>query len=164
MKIETKQFGPMEIEEDRIVTMSGGMPGFNDMKRFAIIEREETWPFQCYQCLDEPELSFFIMNPALFMAEYKIDMEQAVREAGWDGDSTEDVELYVIVNTSAGVPEKITANLIGPLAVNSRRREADQMVLHNSPYSHQHLIFPQSLSSSMAEKNGSTNGQQTVTA
>lgn len=141
MKIETKQFGLTEIEDGRIITMPGGMPGFHDFKRFVIIEREEIWPFSCYQCVDDAELCFYIMNPALFMADYKLDMKEALREAGWEGDNPEDVKLYVIVNTSAGVPEKITANLIGPLAINTRRCEADQLVLHNSPYSHQHLIF-----------------------
>ncbi len=146
MKIDTKQFGGMEIEESEIYTMPGGMPGFRGMKRFVIIERQEIWPFVCYQCLDDPGLSFYIMDPALFMPDYKLDMKQAILEAGWEGDRPEDIKLYVVVNTSAGVPEKITANLIGPLVVNMRRHEADQLVLHKSPYSHQHLIFSQPLS------------------
>jgi flagellar assembly factor FliW len=164
MKIETKQFGSMDIEEGRVITMPGGMPGFHNMKRFVIIEREETWPFQCYQCMDEPELSFFIMNPALFMADYKLDMKQAILEAGWEGDSPEDLALYVIVNTSAGVPEKITANLQGPLVVNTRRREADQLVLHNSPYSHRHRIFSKPPASSTSEKKPSTKERKAATA
>lgn len=143
MEINTRQFGPMEIEDVRIYIMPGGMPGFRNMKRFAIIEREEIWPFSCYQSLDDPLLSFYIMRPSLFMADYKVDMRQGIREAGWEGDSPEDVKVYVIVNTSAGDPEKITANLIGPLLVNIRRLEAEQLVLHNSTYSHQHHIFSQ---------------------
>jgi flagellar assembly factor FliW len=156
MEIKTRQFGTVEIEDNQIVTMPGGMPGFHTMKRFVIIEREEIWPFNCFQSLDDPDLSFYIMDPALFMPDYRIDMRQAFREAGWEGDDSEDVKLYVIVNTSAGVPEKITANLIGPLVVNFRRHEADQLVLHNSPYSHQHHIFSQSTPSSLqtAKPNG----------
>jgi len=164
MEIKTRQFGPMEIEDNQIVTMPGGMPGFHTMKRFVIVEREEIWPFSCFQSLDDPELSFYIMNPALFMPDYRLDMPQAILEAGWEGDSSEDVKIYVIVNTSAGVPEKITANLIGPLVVNFRRHEADQMVLHNSSYSHQHLIFSQQPSSSPAQTAKPANGHQTVTA
>jgi flagellar assembly factor FliW len=163
MEIKTKQFGTMEIEDDQIVAMPGGMPGFQSMKRFVIIEREEIWPFSCFQSLDDPDLSFYIMDPALFMPDYRLDMGQALREAGWEGDSPEDVKLYVIVNTSAGAPEKITANLIGPLVVNFRRHEADQLVLHNSPYSHQYRIFSQSTPSS-AQTSQPKNGQQAVTA
>lgn len=158
MEIDTKQFGRMKIEESHVYEMPGGMPGFREMKRFAIIEREEIWPFSCYQSLDDAGLSFYIMNPALFMPDYGLDMGQAIREAGWEGDAPEDVKLFVIVNTSAGVPEKITANLIGPLVVNTRRRQADQLVLSNSPYSHRHFIFQE------AGKSAQTNGQETVTA
>lgn len=165
MKIESRQFGCMEIEEEQIVTMTGGMPGFRDMKRFVIVDRKEIWPFSCFQSMDDAGLSFYIIDPALFMPDYRLDMQQVVREAGWEGDGPETVKVYVIVNTSAGVPEKITANLIAPLVVNNRRREADQLVLHNSPYSHQYLIFshpPSSSPSALTEK--ATGGQQAVTA
>jgi flagellar assembly factor FliW len=145
VKIETKQFGSMEIEDGRIVTMPDGMPGFSEMKRFVIIEKEEIWPFCCYQSLDDPGLCFFIMDPLLFKADYAVDMVQAIREAGWEGASLEDVGLYVIVNTSSGIPDQITANLIGPLVINTGRAEAVQLVLHHSPYSHKHRIFPASV-------------------
>jgi flagellar assembly factor FliW len=162
MEIETKQFGPMEIEDDRIYTMPEGMPGFLNMKRFVIIEREEIWPFSCYQCLDDPLLSFYIMSPTLFYADYSIDMTQGIREAGWEGDRPEDITLYVIVNTSAGVPEKITANLMAPLLVNTRRLEAEQLVIQNSTYSHQHPIFSQSSSSSPEASQKPNDGQKAV--
>jgi len=154
----------MEIEDGQIVTMQGGMPGFRNMKRFVIIEREEIWPFSCYQCLDDPLLSFYIMSPSMITADYKVNIRQGLREAGWEGDSPEDVKLYVIVNTSAGVPEKITANLIGPLLVNTRRLEAEQLVLHNSSYSHQHPIISQTSSSPAAAEMKPAGGQQAVTA
>ena len=141
MKIETKQFGSMDIEAGKIYTMPEGMPGFSDMKRFVIIEREDIWPFHSYQCLDDSGLAFFIMDPRMFKADYTVDMSQASMEAGWAGDSPDDIQLYVIVNTSSGVPEQITANLIGPLVVNTKRFESVQLVLHNSPYSHQYRIF-----------------------
>jgi len=140
-KIETKQFGRMDIDGDKVYTMPDGMPGFSGMKRFAIIEREEIWPFHSYQSLDDPTLVFYIMDPYLFKSDYTVDMEQVAREAGWEGDPAGDIRLYVIVNTSAGVPERITANLIGPIVVHTKRLEAIQLVLHNSLYSHQHRIF-----------------------
>ena len=141
MRIETKQFGAMDIEDDKIYTMPDGMPGFSDMKRFVLFEREELWPFACYQSLDESALCFYVMSPYLFLAEYTVDLKQAIKEAQWEGDDAEDIKLYVIVNTSSGVPEQITANLVGPLIVNMKRLEAVQLVLHNSSYSHQHRIF-----------------------
>ena len=116
------------------------MPGFPGMKRFVILEREEVWPFYCFQCVDDAGLCFYIMNPHLFMADYRINLSHASTEIGW-GDHVEDIKVYVIVNTSAGVPEKITANLMGPLLIHVKRYEAAQYVLHDGKYSHQTPIF-----------------------
>lgn len=140
MRIETRQFGVMDIDEEQIYTMPTGMPGFPGTKRFVIIERQEIWPFCCYQCLDEPELSFYIMNPHLFEANYHVDLPYAAKEIGWEEEIT-DIGVYVIVNTSAGIPDKITANLMGPLLVHAKRREAVQFVLHEGKYSHQTPVF-----------------------
>lgn len=141
LKIETKQFGSIDIDSDKVYTMLDGMPGFSGMKRFVIIERVDIRPFHCFQSIDDPQLVFYIMNPYLFKSDYTVDMEQVAKEAGWEGDPVSDVKLYVIVNTSTGVPERITANLIGPLLIHIKRFEAIQLVLHNSLYSHQHRIF-----------------------
>lgn len=121
--------------------MPAGMPGFLGQKRFVIIEREEVWPFFVYQCLDDENLSFFIMDPFLFKADYVVNLDQAIKEMGWAAEDRDRIKIYAIVNTSSGIPEKITANLLGPLVVNTRTNEAVQLVLHNSPYSHQHSIF-----------------------
>ncbi len=144
MKIDTRQFGTIDVQEDKIYTMPAGMPGFPGMKRFVIIKREEIWPFLCFQCLDDAELCFYIMNPHLFKADYKVNLAQVADEMGW-ATADEDIKIYVIVNTSGGTPEKITANLLGPLLIHVKRFEAAQYVLHNSQYSHQTPIFvPQS--------------------
>lgn len=141
LKINTEQFGAIEIDEDKIICMPAGMPGFLGQKRFVTIEREETWPFVVYQCVDDTELSFFIMNPYLFKADYEVNLDQAARDMKWAAEDHEHMKVYTIVNTTAGVPEKITANLLGPLIINVRKQEAHQLVMHNSPYSHKHPIF-----------------------
>jgi len=141
VKIKTEQFGEVAIQEEEIICMPGGMPGFLEHKRFVVISREETWPFSVYQCVDDPELSFFIMDPFLFKSDYDVQLPQAARDVGWPKEDMEQIKIYSIVNTSMGTPEKITANLLGPLLINYRAREAVQRVLHNSPYSHRHRIF-----------------------
>jgi flagellar assembly factor FliW len=135
------QLKAADIREDKIISMPSGMPGFLACKRFVIIEREETWPFYVFQSMDDKDLSFYIMNPFLFKPDYEVNLDQAIKEMKWLADDHKDIKIHVIVNTTAGIPEKITANLLGPLLINIRNNEAVQLVLHNSPYSHQHPIF-----------------------
>jgi len=141
LKIETAQFGTIQIAEGKIITMPAGMPGFPGRRRFIILEREETRPFCWYQCVDDPGLALVIMNPYFFKPDYSVDLKPALKEMSWENDGEDSLSLYVVVNASEGMPEKITANLIGPLVINSRRHEAVQMVIHDSPYSHRYPIL-----------------------
>jgi flagellar assembly factor FliW len=153
VEIKTGQFKSAEVNKDKIISMPAGMPGFLDCKHFIVIEREETWPFYVFQCIDDEDLSFFIMNPFLFKPDYEVPLDQVIKEMEWSVEDHDQIKIYAIVNTSAGIPEKITANLLGPLIINTRNGEAVQLVLHNSPYSHKHLIFGEAgLSKSMQDE------------
>jgi flagellar assembly factor FliW len=141
LEIESRQFGVIHIDEEKVITMPAGMPGFPGCKRFVLLEKEETRPFYWYQCVDDPGLTLVIMNPLLFKPDYSIDIGPAQRDMSWKEGEEKDYKVYVIVNASEGVPEKITANLIGPLVINTKRQEAVQMVISNSPHSHRFPIF-----------------------
>ena len=57
--------------------------------------------------------------------------------AAFPADAGEEaIKVYVVVNTNRG-PERITANLMGPLVMNLKKREVAQVVLHDARYSHQ---------------------------
>lgn len=143
MKIETTKFGTIQIEEEKIITMPAGMLGFQARKRFIILERKETQPFYWYQCVNDPALSFVIINPYLFKPDYSVDLKPTLKEMSWEADGEENLKLYVVVNTSTfdGATDKITANLIGPLLINTQRCEAVQMAIHSNLYSHKYPIF-----------------------
>lgn len=144
MILENTRFGRLAIEPAKIISMPCGMPGFPGMRRYVVLERPETWPFFYYQSVDDPQLAFVIMDPFLFEPDYAVDLGKCIAEMAWEGDRPEALRIYAIVNAAEGVPEKITANLMGPLIVNPARCEACQMVLHKSPYSHRHPVFGKS--------------------
>ena len=41
MKAKTRLFGEIDIEDSKIITLEGGMIGFPDMKKFALVFDEE---------------------------------------------------------------------------------------------------------------------------
>lgn len=141
VKIKTRKFGEIDIEKGKIIRMPAGLPGFPGRNRYVILDRKETRPFYWYQSVDDPDLAIVIMSPYLFKPEYYIDLAPAFKEMSWNAEKPENLLIYVVVNASDGGREKITANLIGPLVVNSRKREAIQMIISDSPYSHKHPIF-----------------------
>jgi flagellar assembly factor FliW len=125
--------------------MSGGMVGFPDKKRYCIVPHKKDSPFFWYQCIDDPELAFVITNPWLFKGDYHIDVGSVAQMMGLDkDDETKTLECYVTVTIPKGEPEKMTANLMGPIIVCPQTGQAVQMVLTNDVYSHKHCLVGES--------------------
>jgi len=142
LKIETTRFGTIDTVEENIINMPFGMLGFPDKKRFLILQHKENSPFFWYQSVDDPTLAFVITSPLLFEPDYEVDVEDTIEEMSWNGDSeTKNLELYVVVNIPKGSPQKMTANFIGPILINNKARQAIQMVISNSPYSHKFSLI-----------------------
>ena len=136
MKIKTTRFGIITIEE-KIITMPFGMLGFSDEKRFVILQHKEDSPFFWYQSVDDPMLAFVIMSPFLFKPDYSVNLENVLKEMSWNEEEKQNnLELYVVVNIPKGAPDKMTANLIGPILINNKIHQAVQMVISDSPYTH----------------------------
>ena len=137
LEVDTTRFGPITVDEQKIITMPFGMLGFPDGKRYAIVQHKENSPFFWYQSVDNPALAFVITSPFLFVPDYSVSLDDAIDKMSWDQEKIEDaVELYVVVNIPNGSPDKMTANLIGPILVNTETFQAVQMVVTDSPYSH----------------------------
>ena len=141
MDINTRQFGPVTIDEKNIITLPKGMPGFSDMKRFIILDHEDIRPFHSFQSVDEASLAFIIMDPYLFKADYVVDIEPYMVEMNWMGDENEHLFLYVIINATDPDPRKMTANMMGPLLINIKKNEGIQMMFNDRSYSNKYLIF-----------------------
>ena len=137
MKIKTTRFGTITIEEEKIISMPFGMLGFPDVRRFVMLQHKEDSPFFWYQSVDDPMLAFVIMSPFLFKPDYNVDVENGLKEMSWnEKEKQNNLELYVVVNIPKGVPDKMTANLIGPILINNKIHQAVQMVISDSPYTH----------------------------
>jgi len=137
LKIKTTRFGTITIGEDKIISMPFGMLGFPDKTRFVVLQHKENSPFFWYQSVDDPALAFVVMSPLLFEPDYNVDVEDIVRQMSWNEEKGKNnLELYVVVNIPKSTPDKMTANLIGPILINNKTRQAVQMVIGNSPYSY----------------------------
>ena len=137
MKIETTRFGMIDVAEDLIINMPSGMLGFPDQKRFVVLRHKENSPFFWYQAVDDPALAFVITNPFLFKPDYQVDLKHTLKDMSWNGDGNNGhLELYIVVNIPKGSPDAMTGNLIGPILINNKIRQAVQVIVADSPYSH----------------------------
>jgi len=143
VEIMTRKFGKIKIDETKTITMPGGLAGFPGFEKFVLLEDEKIAPFSWFQSIEEPDLALVIMNPLLFKPDYRVaGLADFIVSCGWKDTSLSDLLTYVVVNISEEEGEqKITANLMGPLIINTKNNEVVQVVISDSNYSHQYNIL-----------------------
>jgi flagellar assembly factor FliW len=137
-QVETQHFGCIDIPEAEVIEFGRGLLGFESLRRFVHIEREEEHPFGWLQSLDDPAIVFVVANPRVFFPTYEVLVDP--RELGDVKPGANDRLLVLGICT---VPEKtteITMNLQGPLVINCATRRGKQLVLNRSPYRTQHRL------------------------
>ena len=132
MKANTRIFGEIDIDESKIITFVNGMVGFPDMKKFTIIydeEKQNKGGIMWFQSLDEPEFAMPVMEPTVILPEYNPTVNDELLSPL--GELTSD-NLYVLVTVT--VPSditKMTANMKGPIIINTDTLLASQIVVEN---------------------------------
>ena len=140
MKLNTKQFGEVSIDDKKIINMPDGVPGFRQQKQYVVLEKKETSPFFLFQSVDDPNLAFVVMDPLRFYPEYTLSVKDFDTTIKWDF-GNEELSCFVIVTIPHGKPEEMTANFMAPIVINNKRKEGMQLILQGSPYSHQQLLL-----------------------
>lgn len=137
MHITTTRFGTIEIEEARLVEIPAGLLGFEAYPQFGVLDHTPGSPFRWLQSTTEPSLAFVVIDPFEFFLDYDFAISD-VDEEQLDLRSPEDVEVLALVTIS---PQDITANLVGPLVINRRNRQARQLVLSEPRYGTRHSLL-----------------------
>lgn len=140
MLVETKHFGQMEIDNSRLIRFESGIPGFENVKEYVVIENgDEKSPFKWLQSCDAPELAFAIIDPFAVKKDYDFEISnEVVEKLGIE--SEKDVEVYSIVVVPE-VLEQISMNLKAPLVINAKNHKGSQIVLDTDKYSVRHYIL-----------------------
>ena len=140
-KFMTSRFGEIEAEEDKIIHFAEGLPAFEEERDFLIIPYEEGSPYMFLQSLQTPDLAFLMTVPLIFFPDYEFTIEDDV-EQELALTSPEEVLIYTILTLSGQDIRDLTANLMAPVVINAKTRQAKQVVLDKGPYTTKHRLFP----------------------
>ena len=142
MVAETKYFGTIDIEEDKIIDFPMGIIGFENLKKFALIfdkEKEERSSISCLQSMEEPLMALPVINPNDIKVEYTpIIEDELTKQIGDPAD--EDLLIFVTMSIPADI-KKITANLKAPIIINTKTRQAMQVIVENEDYSIKYNVY-----------------------
>ncbi|MDI4650351.1 flagellar assembly protein FliW [Cohnella hashimotonis] len=140
MIIQSSVLGAVEIETDKAVKFTQGMPGFEDTTSFVLLQPDPSLPFTYMQSLDRSEVVFLLTDPFVFAPEYDLRLsEDAVEELQIQGE--QDVQVWSVVTLKDSI-ETATMNLLAPVIINVREKLGRQIVLTNSTYSTRQLLSP----------------------
>jgi len=133
-------YGEIEVDDSQIIDFPDGILGFDFVKKFVIIDTEnQNSPFKWMQAYDEKDLAFVIIRPVDFMKDYDLVISQSDYEAV-QASSAEELIVFAIVTIPEN-PEKMTANLQGPIIITPVKRLGRQAISMSDKYKVRHSIL-----------------------
>jgi len=143
MIINSKRFGQVEVDQDRIINFKEGLLGFPNFKNFFLVDdpTDPTIPFKWLIPMDNPEISFLVTDPGIFFKDFIFDLSAKDQNA-LGAQSEDDISVICLLTVPIDA-KRITANLRGPLVINWRTLQGRQIVLENTNFTTKHYIFIQ---------------------
>lgn len=134
-RVNTKVFGEIDIWDSKIIQFAGGIIGFPEMTRFALLFDEEKGPgvgIRWLQSLDEPAFAMPVMDPLAVVSDYDPEVEEEwIKEIGKL--SAENLLVLVTVNVPSDLT-RMSINLQGPIIINVEERKACQVIVDTERY------------------------------
>lgn len=133
MNIKTTKFGEIQIDENLIFEFVEPIIGYDNLKKYVLVEHSENSAFKWLQSVEEPSLAFPVTSPAFFDIDYQFEIPTEKAEK-IDLTSVESLISLNIVTIPAGNPRKATVNLLAPIIINAANKKGMQIILSNSNY------------------------------
>ena len=135
MRVQTKFFGEVELDDNKVIEFPNGIIGFEDFKKFAIlydIEDDRDTKISWLQSLEEPTLALPVVDPLAVTTEYAPMIEdESLKPLGNPAD--EDL-LFLLVMTVPSDMTKVTANMKAPVIISTEERKGVQLIVDNADY------------------------------
>jgi len=138
MKVDTKAFGEIEVDDKQKVKIQQGLFGFEDYVEYVLLDAEHK-PFYWLQSVDEKEIAFVLINPFFFRKDYEANVTN--EELAEVGITTPENALVFVIVTIPQDGDPMTANLQGPLIVNKENMTGMQAILSDSKWKTRHDIL-----------------------
>jgi len=136
MLVQTTRFGPVEVDESRLLEFPAGLLGFSRARRFALLQPDERGVFFWLQSVESADVAFVVTDPCLWSQDFTVTLRrEQTAEIGLPEGVTP--QLLVIVNRR---DHGITANMQGPLVINPATRVGLQVVLADRRWTTRHEL------------------------
>src|SRR5574337_723331 len=126
--------------EQAVFHFPQGLPGFEELNRFLLCDREGLQPLTLLIALDAADVALPLLRSADFLTDYSPSIPASDLEV-LEAKGMEELDLFVVV-TFEREGGGVTANLMAPICVNRMRRLGRQVVLPEGSYPMQFALLP----------------------
>ncbi len=123
ISFDTSRFGRLEVAKDKVIEFPSGLIGFPDTRRFIMMDYQDT-SLKWLQAVDDPDVAFIVTQPLDLFPDFTVKIEKSTRNL-LEIKNEEDIVILAILRVD---DENVTANLQGPLVINSLTKKGMQVV------------------------------------
>lgn len=130
MVINTRVFGEVTIEDNKLIHFPGGIVGFPELQDFALIhdpDQGENGGIRWMQSVQEPQFAMPVIDPLRVKADYNPVVEDDLLMP--IGDIDPDDLLVLVTITVPSDLTQMTVNLMAPFIINAGNRKAAQIIV-----------------------------------
>lgn len=121
--------GTLSVDSKSLLTFPAGLLGFPECRSFALLPSERAHVYWL-QSVDYSSLAFLLVDPFIFFEGYTLDLAATDLHLA----SPNEVSVLAIVTLPSEPDEHPTANLQGPVVIQTGLSEGTQVVLPESSY------------------------------
>ena len=141
MIVTTKNFGEIEIADDKIIKFPAGIIGFPDLTDFALIHDEEKGigGIHWLQSMQEPAFAMPVMDPLTVAEDYNPQVDDEILKP--IGEIIPEELLVLVTVTVPSDLTKMTVNLRGPFVINAAEKKAVQVIIDGEEFPVKYPIY-----------------------
>lgn len=144
VEIDTRVFGKIAVEDEKIIRFEEGILGFPDLTDFTLIydvDKGSDASIKWLQSINEPGFALPVMNPELVMPGYTPVFDRSLIESLGDNLDSDNILIFVTVTIPKNDITKTTVNLKAPIIVSVENRKAVQVITEGEAYSVKYAIY-----------------------
>lgn len=113
-----------------VLYFSRGLPGFDELRRWELLEHAEARPFLWLRAVERPQVALLVVDPREIVVGYR----PAIAAGVWSrlGDGSEARSLTFVVVSLAG--SEASANLRAPLVIDPQTMRGEQVILEDGEW------------------------------
>ncbi len=139
MKVSTSRFGELFVEKADLIHFPEGILGFEQLKKFFIVDPGDQTYIMWLQSTDTPHVAFPIIEPSFFIQAHESKLLPSEMNS-LKLESLQDAKIFCILTIPQDITQ-MTANLKAPIVINNQLKVGKQIVLQDNKLAVRHEIY-----------------------